>query len=62
MSFMQGANPMQETPEQMARKRIRNTIMNDFQMAGDSNQQVGRSQPAGAEVLQSRQTNSIAKK
>jgi hypothetical protein len=54
MSFMQGANPMQETPEQMARKKIRNTIMNDFQMAGDSNRQVGEGWTArGAEVLRS---------
>ncbi len=62
MSFMQGVNPMQETPEQIARKEMRNTIMRDLGMPGESDRQVGRSRPAGAKVLESRQTDNIAKK
>jgi len=62
MPFMQGANPMQETPEQIARKEMRNTIMRDLGMPGESDHQVGRSRPAGAKVLESRRTDNIAKK
>jgi hypothetical protein len=61
MAFMQGKNPVQETPEQMARKNIRDGIMNEWYPAEDTNKQWGRGQMAGAEVMQSRQTNNIAK-
>ena len=61
MAFMQGKNPTQETPEQMARKDFRNNIMNDWYPAERTDHQSGRSQMASAEVLRSRQTNNIAK-
>ena len=64
MAFMQGKNPVQETPEQMSRKNVRNSIMNEWYPAESTDHQSGRGQMAGAEVLrsmQSRQTNNIAK-
>ena len=61
MAFMQGKNPMQETPEQMSRKDFRDSIMNAWYPAEDTDHQSGRGQMAGAKVLQSRQTNNIAK-
>ena len=61
MAFMQGNNPVQETPEQMARKDFRNNIMNDWYPAERTDHQSGRGQMAGAEVMQSRQTNKVAK-
>jgi len=61
MAFMQGKNPMQETPEQMSRKDFRDSVMNAWYPAEDTDHQSGRGQMAGAKVLQSRQTNNIAK-
>ena len=58
---MQGKNPVQETPEQMARKNIRDSIMHEWNPAETTDHQSGRGQMAGAKVLQSRQTNNIAK-
>ena len=64
MAFMQGKTPVQETPEQISRKNVRNSIMNEWYPAESTDHQSGRGQMAGAEVLrsmQSRQTNNIAK-
>ena len=60
-AFMQGKNPVQETPEQMARKDFRDNIMNEWYPAEKTDHQSGRGQMASSEVLGSRQTNNIAK-
>ena len=61
MAFMQGKNPMQETPEQMSRKDFRDSIMNAWYPAEDTDHRSGRGQMAGMDAMQSRQTNKIAK-
>lgn len=61
MSFMQGKNPVQETPEQISRKNVRDSIMNAWYPAEDTDHQSGRGQMAGLDAMQSRQTNKVAK-